>query len=477
MQNSRRRLGAELGIGETAWTPPSPEHYKDVYEWDSYFAALMNAAAAREAIFHDPAESKYWLAAAQNELWAVVDGQEPSGRIPNMKFKSKKFDPEKFLCFKRAATGSNYGQPPLLAHAVLENYLAGMECAEVSSDDSFREEAEQFLEKIYPNARKLYRYWHDHLSNGPDDKKVGIYHPHASGRDSASTFDDRIKPLLLKRKGPDTSQIVDKTNIVIDYASILWHGIRLRRAEAKGDVPKMREVYWINDVMVNCLYADNLYHMEELARISGREDDEVELQNLARAVEQQILDDMWCEEDRRFYALDSDDKFNKSNDMSGLFPIVLPNLREDQLEAILDRMDTSFNTPYPLPSEATDSDEYDPHNQQSDRLWKGGKWVNASKLAEYGLRKQAARSRVDLMHNPTLTERCINWADKIDRRSRFLIKAKGLWEHYDPETGDPLRTRVKNFAWSNWALVHLVKVADHLYRQRGLEPEDQQIAA
>jgi hypothetical protein len=441
---NRQQLGRKLGIEESAHTPPA-NHYPHIYLWDSCFAAIINSRNG----------GPQWVRASQTELIALVEGQRSDGFIANIQFakKGRRFDPERKLAFESSAEGSNYTQPPVLALAVAETYKAMLQQSPVNHNLNPAEEASSFLDGIYPSLRNFYNYFEKNRNNSDADKLIGVIHPHETGRDSDPTF-DAIKPLRLSRQGIETSNFVDKANIAIDYFHIIAHGIKLR--SAGGDIEKSREIFWVNDVMMNCIYADNLRQMSELAQASHHVEDAMHFSKLAGEVEAQILDDMWFSEARAgqgiFAALDRNKDRIQETSISNLFPLVLDGLREDQLESLLELMDSSFNTPFPLPSVASDSSNYDPHNHEADRLWRGPTWINTNwYIAERGLKKQIKRS--DLSHRPDLIARCIEWDGKISKSSKNLLVMNGPCEHYDPITGRGQRRRVKNFAWSNLAYV------------------------
>ncbi len=441
---NRLEVGAKLGVGETLHTPPATEHYPDIFYWDSVFAAIVTARAGL-----DGAQSERWVRSAQSELKTIIEGIEPNGFLPNLRYtqESRRIDPERILALGKTATSTNYTQPPVLALGVREAYLTAREHDE--------RDARNFLADVYPKVRDHYQYFDRDMSNGsgPARNEIGIYHPHITGRDSDPTFDN-LKPHRLPRRGPNTAIIVDKLNIAIDYADILLHGIRLRRAG--GDVRKMREMYWVNDIMMNGIYVDNLHESSKLAWETMHISDAWEFQERAELVERQMLDTMWFPEERGgkgvFYALDKSGEPIKEISISNLFPLVLPNLHEEQLESLLDLLDESFNTPFPLPSVATDSRNYDPYNHESERLWRGPTWINTNwYIVERGLLRQIGRD--DLAHRGDLVDRCVQWADRITKSSRGLVDQSGLREFYNPINGKGQRRRVKNFAWSNLAYV------------------------
>jgi hypothetical protein len=440
--HNRLWQGAKEGKGETKHTPPATGHYPDVFYWDSVFASLVNSAAS-----YDGPNQQRWLRAAQWDLIEVARGVQPDGFLPNLRFTegSHPINVEKIIALGRKATSTNYTQPPVLALGVNEAYKA--------SRRQNVADADHFLNDIYPLVHGHMRYFDEQLSNSPTDKLSGIYHPHTTGRDSDPTFDG-YKPHRIGRNGNKTPILVDKLNIGLDYLDVMTIGIKLRHAH--GDMEKMREVFWVNDVMMNCIYVDNLLEASELARATYNISDIRYFNDQARQVEQQIYDKLWFPDARdgrgAFYALDGKGEPIHETSVSNLFPLTLPNLSEAQLESLLDLLDEGFNVPFPLPSVATFSPNFDPHNRESERLWRGPTWMNTNwYIAQRGLRRQIARP--ELQHRGDLIDRCAAWADRIAMSSRGLIDLSDLREHYDPLSGKGQRARVQNFAWSNLAFL------------------------
>jgi hypothetical protein len=439
---NRVEAGAKLGIPETPHTPPAAGHYPHVYFWDSLAAVIINAEnGSRESISYGKTEFK-----------EVLKGQQPNGFIGNMQFalKGRKLDFERWLAFGINAKTSNYGQAPMLAMAAASIYEA------IKRDEGLGE-AKEFLKEVYEPTARYYRYHEKYRSNSTDDKLIGIIHPHETGRDSDPTF-DFIKPLRLKRNGPDTPNIIDKINVPIDYFSIIWHGWKLKGT--RGEVAKQRELFWVNDVMMNCIYVDNLREMGGLAWELGEFDDAAEFSHLALQVEEQIKTDMWFPDARggkgAFYALDSNGDPIEEVSISNLFALVLPNLDAKQVESLLGMMDESFDVNFPLPSVATDSPNYDPHNKETDRLWRGPTWIITNwYLVMRGLNMQLQNTK--LQERPDLLDRSQHWAVRVVESSLTMVK-RTLAEHFNPDTGEGQRPRVQKFAWDNLAYVMVAKI-------------------
>lgn len=428
--SNREKMLQRFNLEGVSHTPPSPEHYPHIFLWDSCFSAIVFARYG-------------YVQEAATELLTLVKGQQANGLIPNMQFfpKGRKFDPER-PSFMHPKDRSDYTQPPVLALAVQETYKALL----VKGDKSG---AQSFLERIYPNLKSFYNYFIDNRQNGADNILIGNIHPHETGRDSDPTF-DFIKT-RLQRKGDQTSRLTNNVNRVLDYGSVLKLNYQLRAKQ--WNLEEAKKLFWVNDVMFNCIYVDNLYQMAELATNNNQAKDAVLFSQKAQQVEKQILTQMWFPEQRTgkgtFLALNH----NKPIDVvsvSNLFPLILPNLHPEQLDSILELLETSFNTPYPIPSVPHDNSNYDPHHGERDRLWRGPTWINMNwYLVERGLRVQAMRK--EIQNDPNLASRCQQLATYIAQKSHELVE-QGYYEYYDPENGTPERgNKTKNFAWSTLA--------------------------
>ena len=406
------------------YTAPAPEHYPHNYGWDPQFANIVYARMG-------------YLREAVEESFASMTGMRQDGFVPNMRRapKGRRWDMEWFT-FNDWRVSSEYGQPDLSALAISETYEA------LGAVD--KAEAGTYLEQIFPLAKKRYLFWGER-QNSPDDPLLGVIHPHETGRDSDPTF-DFIKH-RLSRRHQEARRWINWPNICLDYMGAM--AINLANKASGWELAEARKNFWVNDVMFNCMYVDNTYQMAALARQAGRYDDMKSFYGTARALEARILDKMWTEAgtDGRqgFYALGPDGRPIREVSISNLFPLVLPNLRPEQLTAIVDLMESSFDTPYPLPSVATDSPNYDPSYKERGRLWRGPKWQNVDwYLVERGLRRQAARPSLN-RSRPELVRRCLEWADKITESSRATTK-DGYYEFSDPVTGKGYR--VEDFSMS-----------------------------
>ncbi len=407
---------------ESEATPPSDEHYPHIYLWDSGFHAMVYAHFGYPEL-------------ADDEIRAVLNGQDPeTGFIPNMQFgeKGRKFDPERFT-FKDRKVSSDYTQPPVLAMAAKQTFDSYVE-------NGREEEGYTFLADTFEALENSYQYFINFRQNSPDSRLIGIIHPHETGRDSDPTF-DFFKKRLPRRDGRITKKPVDLLNSGLDYVSALHLNKKLQKKD--WDVEHARDVFWVNDVMMNTIYADNLAYLSEISGILGKDREQRYYQSVADEVSEEIIDTMWHEDEQKFYAQKDSEPIPVVS-VSNLFPIILPTIREQQAESIVAMLEDPdwFGTPYPVPTVPVNSEHYDPHYSEK-RIWRGPTWINMNYLLTQGLIRQ--RDRFAFV-NPELAMRCHDRASAIASASADLVDREGYREFYDPETGEGFR--VHNFGWS-----------------------------
>lgn len=445
----QRAAMAKFGNPDAKHTPPSAidGHYPHVYLWDSCFSAKTFArhGYTKEAV---------------EEMETVFEGQLENGFIPNMQFapNGRTFDPER-RTFMNPRDRSDYTQPPLMAETILEIHKAHIKFGRDS-------EARELLEKFYPNLTKAYDFFKNERQNSPEDPLIGNIHPHETGRDSDPTF-DFIK-LRLSRNGAKTSQTVDYINTALDYASIITYNVRARMK--KWDTEKLREIFWVNDVMFNTMYVKNLRALADISANLGKYEDEFEYRDLVSKVEEQILTQMWDQDARdgngAFYALDKTasqsipaiEHIQRSNGYTGprderireitisnLFPLQLENLPLDKLASCLSLISKSFYTFSPLPTVPIDSPHYDPSYQQKN-MWRGPTWIWMNDCIAEALAMQASRLKTGIANN-IFTEsealELINYCDDYSKwiyNSSWKLTKESYAEFYDPFTGEPKRT-------------------------------------
>lgn len=471
----------EAKILDTNWhddhTYPAPYHYMHLWLWDSIKAANLHDQR------RDPDK-------AAIEIGAVLEGvDEKTGFIPNMQYRTgRNWHDVESVTFNNPDFGSSYTQPPIIAWGAWQTY-------EAFKKQGREEEGRKFLEKQYGKMEKSYSYFSTYRENGDGSRLVGNTFPHETGRDS----DPSLRPNIPFIKGE--GKTVGLANTVIDYSTVLATNVQIKwkdtypekghptvhdvvdfvKRKAKKqkrenvrtdwDSEKTRGVYWINDVMFNVLYIDNLRYMENICSAVGKTNEAVKYKEIADKVEGQLLEQMWDEETGFFYNLDKNGEQIKIPSVTGLFAVNLETIPEDKLSEVVAKMEDTdwFNTEYPFPSVPVHSPYYQPDYSEK-RLWKRGEvWINANQLiAEEGLVKQIQRPDI----SPELRSRMVTVLRKLVEKTEELVNTDLLengttHEFYNAETGEGYR--IKGFTWTLGGR--------HMHKSKALLEEMDELAA
>lgn len=417
-----------LDKNKEAWgtraTPPDRKHYPHTFLWDGAFVAIVRAH------YGDTDQARV-------EIEEILSGQKENGMIPNMKFgPGRGLDPERWFTFLDRKTSSDYTQPPVLAQAAQAVYA------------SYKREGEErkgqnFLKATYEPLKAYYDYWaHTRMDSGSN--LVAIIHPHETGRDSDPTFDFSKR---FRMSNPQR-MVARKMNTALDYAGSLHLGRKMKQVAWEPE--KARDIFWVKDVMVNAIYAQNLLSMAEIAKIAGYENYSEEFIARSQQVEHGIHTEMWNPDSQTYHAVHKDRKKLPEITVSNVFPLILANVPKDRAEAILQLLENPdfFNTRYPVSSVPVSSEKYDPSFMEA-RLWRGPTWINTNWLIFEGLLLQRERFKDD----PEFAQRLNAKALHIATASIELVRTQGYREFYHPESGRGMR--VEDFAWST--LAHLME--------------------
>jgi hypothetical protein len=372
---------------------------------------------------------------------------------------------------------SSYTQPTLIGWAVKETY------------ESFKrlgrnDEAQEFLEEAYGTVgpgnftglRGENAYFLNHRATSEDNPLIFNVHPNETGRDYDSALGFRGVDLI---PGKGDIATFAKTGLRWARMQQFGHSMGKKGRDPEGKRPdwipeQVRKKYAVNDVMFNVLFVRNLRDTadiaSELARLKPDESTEykrqaIEYRQHAGVIETAILSKMWHEKrdnkDKKetfFYNLNArkNDKQINVKSITGLFPLLLDDIKTEQLNVLLDRLEDPewFATPYPIPSHPRNSKYYDPHYRRKEGPnWQGPVWLLADHLiVEQGLVRQGKRFlKPGTEYNPQLAKRCMEVAGPIvEKNEELLAINKDVWEFYDPETGQG--KRVRHFMWSNLGL-------------------------
>lgn len=438
--------------------PSAGEHYRYMWKWDSAKGVVINARR------DDPDRAAIEL----ETLLRYVDPM--TGFMPNKIFetadsKTWRDYPEAWN-FNDNKKGTSYTQPPLEAWAAMETYGSFVR-------QDREQEGVEFLKTIFGTAEEgnytglkgSYAYFHNHRRN-PDSPEIGIAHPNETGRDS----DEANKPWLVGK---------GRYNAPIEWAQMQLLGWKLGRRgrDPNGKridwIPeKVRDTYWVNDVMFNAMYVSNLRYMADIAGIlheafddpTGRrlyQKDLAEYFIIARETEEAILDRAWDSEKKFFYNQDKNGEHVPVDSVTGLFALMLENISVEQTEALLEKLEDPewFGTDYPIPTHAARSEFYDPEPSGFKNTftpqWSGPVWIDVNHIiVEEGLvpRAEAFANPESKSYNPELAVRLLGRAGIIAAKTEELLAndVKSM-EYYSPKRlGRGMR--VADFMWTNLGL-------------------------
>lgn len=218
------------------------------------------------------------------------------------------------------------------------------------------------------------------------------------------------------------------------------------------NTPRFDVVQLMDSIDYSCYMANEMRHMEKLARILELPEDALEYASLFAKISERINVELYDEEEGRYYDRELESgKFRKVSTPAGLLPLfagVCPPDRAKRLAADISNPDT-FNTPMPLPTVSMD----DPYH--SDDYWRGNVWINYIYMVQQGLREYGFIKEADHMADVALAV-----------MARWYMREGCIFETYDPQNilcpselerkGKPIKPAeyyarlmiVRDFGWS-----------------------------
>jgi hypothetical protein len=393
------------------YTVPTAKLYPYRWFWDSAMTAIGWAHIDKQ---------RAWA-----ELDASMSGQWPSGMVPHIDFGNVEgayFPGPEAWGVPHRTTGIT--QPPLtavIARIVLEN----------AKDQTAARAAATAL---YPKLVALQR-WLYSVRQAGDTGLLLCTHPWETGMDNSPAWDvpmtaidtDGLPPYDRKdTTHVDHSERPPKIFYDRCYALLLQlkdHGYDTREATDASS-------FAIADPCFNAIAVkaseDLVWLGEELGLDAG------EAREWLKAGESGLAR-LWSDEDGNFISYDW--KAQRTTDAStsaGFFALNTEVPTEQQV----DRMAATFDSwlshvSYGLPSFDPAHDSYD-----SRRYWRGPSWINVNFVVAQGF---ARHGRSDL-------------AERLRSDSRELVRRAGMWEYFEPHTGEGLGAH--DFSWSSALTLH-----------------------
>ncbi len=474
----------------------------DGFKWDGYAAAGINAMSNRTDL-------------AATELLTMERYRDTATGFLTAKFRLEGVSDEDYhvgkpeIYTQKKEGRTAYPQPPLGAWAVLKTNESNLRKIKDPKNLHIRQQVEDddilFLydsygavenyipykgrmEPHFTGLRGECEYFINHLQNSEEDPLIFITNPNATGRDWDKALNDSEggpKMVNLPGKGKLISRINSGTRWVLyqkfnnEMAELghdpKVHGPDVPEAERRSDwIPEqVKKKYAVNDVEFCAMHAWNLRNTADVARKLGKrlpekaaqyEAEAIRYEEIAHSVAEEIIKRMWNPEKKFFYNLNTDGSQNPTDSITGLFPLMLDEIRapqhRDKFISLLDKLDPdleegrqTFATPFPIPTHPQ-GDDFDPDNQRKEGAdWQGPSWgITNYFLVEEGLVKQAEELlKSNNAQDVGLGKRCMKIAGWVIEQSQKMISINPeTREQYNPFTGQGQRGKV--FMWTNLLL-------------------------
>lgn len=415
-------------------TVPAPNLYPHQWLWDSCFAAI--------------GWSHIDTKRAEKEIISLFHGQWSNGMVPHMIFDmSPQYSRDRNVWRSWVSSKSpdhiatsGFTQPPLLAEAISR---IGMQMK--------KSDRKLFYKRVLP---RLIRH-HEWLYNERDPHNEGLViqiHPHETGMDNTPPWMDQLREHswpwwvaiieklhlegLVNSVRQDVHRVPKEQRAKNIDAMVCWDVIRrLRRKHYDIEKILHRSLFIIEDVSFNSILVRNNTLLQEIADTARFKLPDELMENINRT--QEALDQLWDDAYSIYFSRDfTTNHLLKQPTIASLMPLYAGTIskeRADQLVRILTN-EKAFWLKYPVPSAPLNTRYYD-----SDRYWQGPTWINTNwllidGLERYGYQKEALAIKANTLE---------------------MVRQSGIWEYYNPKTGDGLG--IKDFTWSAALVLDLLE--------------------
>jgi glycogen debranching enzyme len=395
LASNRRRGVSEWDGKRFDFVCPSPTHYPFQWLWDSAFHAIALLQV-------DPELSK-------QELRCLVQGARADGFFPHMLLWEKSLNPQWLQPdysirlahpFYTATT-----QPPVIARAVERIYDATHDAA--------------FVRELFPPIVRSFD-WLARVRDQDGDDLVAIIQPDESGLDASPKYDE---PMGIPSDPPTETLPALRRSMQRLFRG--YEGLSMERE------PQI-DLFLVEDVMVNAIYADGLRALGRLARevgLPGGDDYDRRYRRTLNA----LVAKCWDDERGAFWDLSGTREAPlRVLTFTSLFPLILPDLdpriaRRLVTDHLLNEKE--FWLPYPIPSVAASEPSFDP-GWLTRTTWRGPTWVNVNWYLYWGLRQHGFA----------------DVARELAARTVAMQSIGGIREFYDPRTA--AGQGATDFGWS-----------------------------
>ena len=414
------------------YTVPA-EPYPHQWLWDSCFIAI--------GLSHLDTER------AKMEILSLLRGQWSNGMVPNIIFgRGREYRHDQnvwrswvspFAPDKAKTTGIT--QPPMLAEAVVR---IGQKMKIVERRSWYRQ--------VWPNLLSFHE-WMYRERDPHGEGLVLLIHPWETGLDNSPPWMSELQNHLL----PGWVRVVRalKLDSVINLfrrdTRRIPRGQRLSTIEALAfyDAQRRlrRKAYNTADILDHSLFA-----IEDLAFNSILVRANEHLLEIAKALKTEVpaelkkrmeltsktFEELWDPYTEMYYPRDFvTHRLLKEPSISSLLPLYAGCISKERAATLVKLIenDHMFGPAYPVPSTPLNSPWFHP-----ERYWQGPTWFNTNWLIMDGLRRYGYHHHADALAESMLE----------------LVKNHGVYEYYNPLSGDPLGA--SDFSWTAALTIDLI---------------------
>lgn len=380
------------------YTVPSAKAYPFQWFWDSCFHAI---ALCKLGDFDS----------AKAEIDSLLAHQQSDGFIPHLTYWDKSKTDFRFFSYHWLETKpfasilpffpkpnhSQEIQPPVLA-------LAGHKVFEASKD-------KKWYASVLPKIELYYRWLENNRCTG-NSHLISIIAPYESGMDQSPPYD-----IFMDVYGKKPKEIILTGKMTLFKNKLLGYD---------SNLIKLFGPFLVSDVLVNSIYAQNLYilgHKEKSTKVLDS-----------------LIKYCWDEERGLFFNIDSRTKQKaKIATVASLMPLIIPGLPKEIAEILVKKHllnKEEFYLPYTIPSVAKNEKEFQPDENIHRQLWRGSTWINTNWFLINGLKLQGYT----------------NLANELSKKTKHLVEKYGFWEFFNPITGHGGKYAAPNLGWSTLAV-------------------------
>jgi hypothetical protein len=376
---------------------------------------------------------------AETELRSLFAAQWSTGLVPHIVFtESQAYFPGPAFWQTDRSPNAPQGRP---TSGILQPPIHATATWRVYQRSTARRRARAFIEEMFPRLVRWHRYLYEQRTRNGGGL-VEVWHPWESGMDNSPAWDQALQRIELSPDQiPYYERIDDKLGdpsqrpTTFDYDRYTYLVDLFRNADYDDTEIRERNPFVIQPVLLNSLL---IQADRDLAKIAGEVGEDPATYRAWAELTTNAFDKLWDE--KRGGYVDFDVRANARVQSSTgatyapLFAEVPDRARADRLVAKLAASRARLGSDlWGVPSVDTDQPQFNANLYWRGPVWPIHQWTAYQGAAKYGHSVEA---------------------DNIRRSTLELARRSGIWEHYDPLTGqgqgDP------TFAWTAGLLLDML---------------------